>query len=324
MRLRLKIKYLMEYIGLRLFCCIVKALPDSIAIKTGRRLGGLSARFLKNRIRLAHSNLQLAYRESLSYDQRTTIIYELLSLMGEALIESIIFKTADIKKNITVEGMEHIANALKMNKSAIVLVPHYGLWELASYVFGAYVKNASVVYKPLKNYFINNYLIKNRQKSNLALIPNKNALRMIMGNLKKGFPVGILFDQNAGKEGLPATFFGKTALTYSAPAAFALKTGCPVIPAYITMEPGFRKHRLVIKEPFPLIDTGNKEKDLLANTQQYNDFLEALVLSHPGQWFGWFHKRWKIPRKYRIDQKLITNYNRLSSVQIIASEKNNE
>jgi KDO2-lipid IV(A) lauroyltransferase len=303
MKHRSKIMYILEYIGLRFFCCVIKALPDSVSIKAGRTIGTISARFLKQRIKLAHSNLEHAYGEALSFEERSSIIHKLSSLLGEALIESIICKGEDAEKNISVEGMEHLYNALKMNKGVLILGPHFGLWELAGYIFGSALHNASTVYKPLKNSYINNYLLKIRRKTDIGLIPSKNALKLVLQNLKKGSAVVILFDQNAGKGGVPVKFFGKTAFTYSAPAAFALKTGCPVVPAYIIKDSGFRKHRLIIKEPFLLINTGNKEKDILANTQQYNDFLEALVRRHPEQWFGWLHRRWKIPRKYAEEQQ---------------------
>ena len=293
MKIKSKARYILEYIGLRLFCFLVRLLPQHMTITLGQKIGIMSRRLLKKRIHIAHSNLQHAYGEGLSYAERNRIINRLLSLLGEAFVESVIFTSRDANKNIHVEGLEHLEKALKMNKGAILLGPHFGLWELAGHVFGSRLENSSTVYKPLKNPYVDNYLIKTRKKSGLTLIPSKNALRPVLGNLRKGRAVVILFDQNAGRQGLPATFFGKPAFTYSAPAVFALKTGCPVIPAYMIKDVGFRKHRLVIKESFPLINTGNKEKDLLANTQQYNDFMEAIIRKHPDHWFGWIHRRWK-------------------------------
>ena len=105
--------------------------------------------------------------------------------------------------------------------------------------------------------------------------------------------------------GIKATFFGKTAFTYAAPASFALKTGCSVLPAYLEPLPQFRRYRLVIEAPFPLIRTGDQEQDILANTQQYNDWLEKLVRARPELWFGWLHQRWKIPSTSADDPAII-------------------
>ena len=291
-------RHILEYAGLRLFCFTVKLLPVFVSIKVGRKTGMLALSFLKKRVDLARSNLQLAYGESLSLEERDRIISSLFCFLGEALIESIVFKKKEVETNITVEGMQYMKSALDKNRGVIMIGPHFGQWELAGFVFGSQIKNASTVYKSLKNPYVDNYLFKVRQESGLNLIPNKNALRPVLSNLKKGSLVGMLFDQNAGRNGLAATFFGKTAYTYSAPAYFALKTGCPVVPVYVIKDSGFRKHRLIIKEPFPLIDTGNEEADIMANVQQYNDFIEDVVRRYPDQWFGWLHRRWKIPRKY--------------------------
>jgi len=41
-----------------------------------------------------------------------------------------------------------------------------------------------------------------------------------------------------------------------------------------------------------LIKTGDKTKDVEANTEQYNRIIESMVRQYPDQWF-WVHQRWK-------------------------------
>ncbi len=300
MRITKRARFILEYSGIRLFCSAACALPPRLTIAVGKRIAQIAAGTLKSRVRLAHQNLEHAFGTQYTAEQRQKIIEELFSLLGEAVIESIIFNQRDMN-NLTIDGMEHVEAALAEGHGVIMLVPHYGIWELASFIFGNNFSGTSVIYKSMKNPYLDRYLMRTRRESNLTLIPSKNALRLVIKTLKQSRIVGILYDQNAGKQGIPATFCGKTAFTYAAPAVFSQKTGCAVIPAYMQREPGFRKHRLIIGKPFPQIETGDKEKDLLANTQQYNDFLEDLVRKHPEQWFGWLHNRWKIPRKFKKD-----------------------
>lgn len=288
----------MEYAGLRLLVGLVKLLTARAAIRFGRFIG-LTLRFIfKQRMKLAHDNLDLAFGNRFSHAEQNDIIDKLLMMQGESLIESIITTHQSIAEFVTVTGMENLDRALEKKKGVILLGPHFDMWELAGFIFGARLVKVSTVYKAMKNPYVNDYLIKTRERSNLGLISSKNALRPVLSRLKKGEAVVMLYDQNAGRTGLPVTFFGKTAFTYSAPAAFALRTGCAVIASYMIKEQGFRKHRLIINEPFPLINTGNTERDVLANTQQYNDFFEGLVSTYPEQWFGWLHKRWKLPSTY--------------------------
>ncbi len=303
MALLAKQQHMLEYTLVRMLSAAVAALPVSASLRFGSQLGSAAHTVLRSRTGLAHENLKRAFGDSLTEEERSRIIGNLFRLLGEAAVESIIFSPADISSCIHIDGMERVRSALDKNNGVIILVPHFGVWELASFVFGAHLNKASVIYKPLKNPYLDRHLIETRAKSNLTLIPSKNALRSVMKNLKSGHAVGILFDQNAGKNGVPVTFFGHTAYTYAAPAVFARKTRSPVLPAYMEKTPGRRNHRLVIGEPFPLIDTGDESDDLLANTQQYNDFLEGIVRRRPDHWFGWLHNRWKIPRKFSLHQQ---------------------
>ncbi len=300
MRFRKTLQYYIEYIAARGAAALVKKMPATGMISCGSRMGSVAALCMRSRIRLARKNLQIAFGDRLSEQETETVINKLCMLLGEAVVEEIIFSGTDLG-NIAIEGMDHVHAALANGRGALILVPHFGLWELSSFVFGHTLNNASVIYKALKNPYLDTYLVRSRTRSGLKLIPSKNALRMVLGELKKGRAVGLLFDQNAGKAGLPVPFFGKTASTYSAPAGFALKTGCAVLPAYMMKEPGFRKHRLTVGQPFELIQTGDRVSDLLANTRQYNQFLEQLVSRHPEQWFGWLHNRWKEPSSYAVE-----------------------
>jgi lauroyl/myristoyl acyltransferase len=295
---RSPIRYRLEYAGLLLFNTVLRALPDKVAIGLGRNAGALAGKIFRARIALAHENLQIAFGDSLSHAQRKDIIEKLFRMLGEGFVESVISSAADIHNNLAIEGLEHLENALAKNRGAIVLGPHMGMWEHAAAAFGQHFDNAATLYKPLKNPYADAYVIRTRRQGNIKLISSKQGLRQLYQYLKKGSMVALLFDQNAGRDGLPVPFFGKTASTYSAPAAFALKTGCAIVPAYTIKEAGFRRNRMILGEQFPLIKTGDREHDIVANTLQYNAFIEKLVRRHPEQWFGWLHRRWKLPRAF--------------------------
>jgi KDO2-lipid IV(A) lauroyltransferase len=156
-----------------------------MTITLGQQIGMMSRRLLKKRIHIAHSNLQHAYGEGLSYAERNRIINRLLSLLGEAFVESVIFTSRDANKNIHVEGLEHLEKALKMNKGAILLGPHFGLWELAGHVFGSRLENSSTVYKPLKNPYVDNYLIKTRKKKRAYPYPEQKRIAAGFGKSAK-------------------------------------------------------------------------------------------------------------------------------------------
>jgi KDO2-lipid IV(A) lauroyltransferase len=101
----------------------------------------------------------------------------------------------------------------------------------------------------------------------------------------------MLLDQDAGSSGgVFVDFFGRPACTKKGLALLALKTGAPVIPAFVTRN-GLN-FRIEFGKEIPLIKTGEKSKDITANTQQYNTIIEECVRQYPEQWF-WVHRRWK-------------------------------
>ena len=292
-------RHVFEFCAVWLLAAVIRLLPGAFAIRCGRFLGALAGRLIKERMRLGHENLKRAFGDQLSYEERCRILHSLMELLGEALVESIIITPADVEKNVEIEGFHHIEQALALGKGVILLGPHFGMWELAGHVFGSRLPRAATLYKPMKNRFIDRYVRAARETCNIDIIPNQNTLRGVMRRLRDNYGVVFLYDQNAGREGILATFFGLPAITYAAPAALARKTGCPVVPGYFVKLSGFRRHRMVLKEPFTSIDTGNPAQDLRATVQQYNDFIEEVVRRHPEQWFGWLHNRWKIKSTFK-------------------------
>jgi KDO2-lipid IV(A) lauroyltransferase len=108
--------------------------------------------------------------------------------------------------------------------------------------------------------------------------------------------VGILIDQRAKRsEGIWVDFFGRKAPSTPALAVLAMRTGAPVVPVFM-IRSGYGKHRLVIKKPLQLVDTGNIKKDVETNTQLMNQTLESMIRQYPDQWF-WVHRRWERKKK---------------------------
>ncbi|HAJ27277.1 MAG TPA: hypothetical protein DCG53_08555, partial [Syntrophus sp. (in: bacteria)] len=102
----------------------------------------------------------------------------------------------------------------------------------------------------------------------------------------------ILSDQNvSAREGVFVDFFGRPACTAVGLAVLAMRTGAPVIPAFMPRMPDGR-YRFISQEAVQIDNTGDYEKDLFTNTQRFTKVVEAMVRRYPDQWF-WLHQRWK-------------------------------
>jgi len=200
-------------------------------------------------------------------------------------------------KYVTIERKEIVWDGLKKGTGVILLISHYGNWELMAVLAGIIGYPISAVGRPMKNPFIYRYIENLRQITGLKSLKKKGVAREVMAELKANRVVAILFDQYAGSAGVAVPLFGRPAYTTTAVAQLALHTKAQVIPAYNTRYPD-GTHIVSVGDPIPTIKTGDKQHDIIKNTENYNKNLEKWVRKNPHLWF-WVHKRWKTPRKYR-------------------------
>ncbi|MFH1076170.1 MAG: lysophospholipid acyltransferase family protein [Pseudomonadota bacterium] len=198
---------------------------------------------------------------------------------------------SNLNEFITIEGLHHLQEAYQQGKGVLILCGHLGCWELIPAAIGLLKYPSDIMVRPLDFKPLDELLSRLRTFHGGRLIPKKSSMRMVLKSLKAGRLVGILLDQNVDwYDGVFVKYFGQTACTNKGLAIIALKTNAPVIPCFLTREES--RYILVIGTDLPLIQTGDKIKDVEANTQQYTKTIENMVRQYPEQWL-WLHQRWK-------------------------------
>ena len=116
----------------------------------------------------------------------------------------------DLLKNI--HGAELLEKALANQKGVIVVVPHFGCWELLNAWLNLYTQ-PMIMYKPDKIKGVNRYILDARQKGNASLVPtNKTGIRQIFKHLKQGGLTVVLPDHlPKASGGIYSHFFQQTA-----------------------------------------------------------------------------------------------------------------
>ena len=261
----------------------------------GSSLGGLLYIALKKRRRIALENLQIAFGDEMSTDERAQICRKSFQQIGKTAIEFLRFPKLtfeNIWEEVTVEGKEHLIDALNQGKGAIVFLPHLGNWELLALVYGALIPDrAKAIAFPLKNRHLNALVSQYREWLSLKLITRRQAVRETLRALKGGYAVGFFADQNAGREGVFVNFFGKPASAVRGPATLALKTGAPLLLSMDIRQPDDR-HHVIITPEIDLDISGDLERDVQTNTAHILKILETYIRQYPDQWL-WTHNRWK-------------------------------
>lgn len=191
---------------------------------------------------------------------------------------------------VEVVGEEILDKAIADGGQFIAVSAHMGNWEIGSLVpahRGAPMVN---VYRKASIPIMDFLFRKIRTRFCLELIPKGGAnARRILAALKQGHPLGVLVDQKLN-EGIPIPFFGRDAMTPSAPAELALRFNCPLIPVRIERLPNVR-FRLTIHPPMEFPNSGDRKEDVRILLTRLNAMIEEWVRERPEQWF-WVHRRW--------------------------------
>ena len=292
------------YLVLRVSSFSVNLLPEGFALWLGRQLGNAIYYLDLEHRKVAIQNLDTAFGQEKSADEMRGIARRVFQNLGIMAVEFFRIPKMDVKafrRRVKMEGLAGALALLEKKKGALLLIGHFGNWEMMGLMSKVIGNPIMVLAKPMKkNQWVDRFITKIRSASGLEVISTINASRKVMKALSQNRVVGILIDQRAKRsEGIWADFFGRKAPTTPGLAVLAMKTGAPVLPVFMVRD-GFQTHRLIVKEPLELIRTGDIKKDVEANTQLFNHTLESMIRQYPDQWF-WVHRRWE--RKKRVTHR---------------------
>lgn len=183
--------------------------------------------------RITSINLQLAYPKlapttlqkcvHLSIQSQCQTYIEFLKCWGMSPQYSL-----DLLKNI--HGESVLTEALANKKGVIVVVPHFGCWELLNAWLNVYTQ-PMIMYKPYKTKGVNRYILEAHQKFNATLVPtDETGIRSIFKHLKQGGLTVILPDHLPKPSGgIYSYFFQQHTLSATLVSKMAAKTQCNVI-----------------------------------------------------------------------------------------------
>jgi len=273
---------------------LVGRLPIGMAQALGAGLGRIAYWILPGRRRVALDNLTLVYGDTLSPEARATLARRSFEHLGMTAMECcrLFFGPAErLFARVRGQGMEYIGQAMARGRGIFFLTGHFGNWELLAATHGLAGFGLSVVVRPLDNPYLDTLIARARERSGLRAISKREAVQGVREALARGECIGILLDQDAGRDGEFVPFLGRPASTSRALAVLALKTRAPVLPAFIHRLPD-GGHELVLDPEIPLAITGDLDHDIHVNTARFTAAIERHVRAHPEQWF-WVHRRWK-------------------------------
>lgn len=277
------------------FKFLIWVIPTRMMVSIGKGLAVFIYTIDKKHRNIAKVNLDLAYGESLSNNEKDNIVkaaYLNLMLLLVDFIRNQGISKEDLLKKVTFENESVLVNALKTDQKIILMTAHYGNWELLPLSLAAKFGPLTGVGRKLDSPVMNKILSRNRQQFDIEMLEKKGAMREMIAVLKQNRMLGLLVDQNTSEnEGILVDFFGKPVRHTPSAAILARRFDALIIPAFITTEDNVH-YKIRFYEAIETAKTEKKDKDILDSVQKQANITEEIIRKKPGEWF-WLHKRWK-------------------------------
>ena len=200
---------------------------------------------------------------------------------------------AENHKNISrihqVHGEQLLHEALAAQKGVVLIVPHFGTWELMNAWVNLHTAPV-IMYKPSKNPDVNRFMLEARQRLNATLVPtDETGVRALFKHLKQGGFAAILPD-HVPKEsgGIYSPFFGQNALSSTLLSKLAAKTQCSVIGLSCLRREDLSGFELHVQTLSAEINA----KDLQLSVDTLNKEMERMIHVAPEQYL-WSYKRFR-------------------------------
>ncbi|MDD5422442.1 MAG: lysophospholipid acyltransferase family protein [Candidatus Omnitrophica bacterium] len=286
-------RYYLYYLG-RTVAFLVFIIP----LKAGRVLadilGSICFRILGKYRRVAVDNLTSVFGAEKSPTEIRKIAESVFRNVVRGGVELVNFpkiNRSNIDRFVRIRGIEIVDGAFRKGKGAIILTAHFGNWELVGATFRVKGYPGVVIVKRIYFSKYDAFLNRLRKVHDVNVIYRDQSPKSMLRILRNNQILGILADQDVDSVGgVFVNFFGRNAYTPIGPAALAKASGADLIPVFMIRD-GTR-YTMQIEKPIELTDTGDKEKDMVTNTQKWTDVLETYIRKYPYQWV-WMHRRWK-------------------------------
>jgi lauroyl-Kdo2-lipid IVA myristoyltransferase len=269
---------------------IIFLLPDKFVDEMGNRMGDYFRKSSQKRSHIVNTNISLCFPEK-TEEEKQVFMKKHFRAYGRSILHLAFIlwgskKTAE--KRIVFHGKHYIDECMEQGDSVIVMTAHsVGLEAVVSTISRHY--NLSGPIKEMKNAVINWFVAKRRMRYGSVLYSRKAGLRPIIKDVKNGYLMGYLPDEDLGKQqSIFVPFMGVEKATI--PVLGRIAKTCkakvfPCISCYDEEEHMYHVHVLPALENFPQLDDP-------VDTLSMNQALESVVKICPEQYF-WTMKFFK-------------------------------
>ena len=188
----------------------------------------------------------------------------------------IISTTQVIRENL-------LRDPIQSKQGCIVALPHAGNWDHAAAYFCSTGITLTAVVEKLKPEAIFKKFLAYRESIGIEAISHKEkTIPILTERLQAGKLIALVADRDMSRNGIEVNFFGKTSKMPSGPAILAIKTGAPLITAYVRYTPGGIE--IIFDETLKPTNSGSEEEQIKIITQSMADNFAKRIKENPVDW----------------------------------------
>jgi Kdo2-lipid IVA lauroyltransferase/acyltransferase len=287
-----RIRYRLEWLGLILATKLIPLCSRRTCYRIAQAAGALLSFVDRHRYEVALSNLEVAFGDRFSLEERRKIARESFQQFARTMVDllwSPRLTQENFSRYIEWENFEETARDTGAERSVMIACYHYSNFEWLSLACGFLDLKGTIISQEFKNSLLDPIFKRLREQSGHELVPRERGIMRLYKVLRRKGRTAVLVDLTVPptQGAVAIECLGlKTSVT-SAHAWLQERTGVPIIPAHCEPLPDGR-YRLIFH---PTIGhTAELTHQQIAQAC-WNSF-EPYVQKKPAPWL-WMYKHWR-------------------------------
>ena len=216
---------------------IVRALPEKFAYRIFERLGKIALSRNGASIKRLRSNLSRVCPEK-SDIEMDRLMQEAMSSYMRYWCDT--FRSPDwsqdkISQTVTTVREDLLTGPMRAGTGVVVALPHAGNWDHAGSYFCAMGLPLVTVAERLKPEALFNKFLEYRQNIGMEVLAlDSRSMATLLKRAREGALIALVADRDLSKSGVDVSFFNYPARMPAGPALLAVRTGIPLITAFVS------------------------------------------------------------------------------------------